>query len=58
MLSSTSTKFKIYFMPYALIMLMFVFIILMVGDDTIGLITYTFNYAISLIKLEKFSMNI
>ena len=44
MLSSTSTKFKIYFMPYALIMLMFVFIILMVGDDTIGLITYTFNY--------------
>ena len=44
MLSSISTKFKIYFMLYALIMLMFVFIILMVGDGTIGLITYTFNY--------------
>ena len=44
MLSSISTKFKIYFMLYALIMLMFVFIILMFGDGTIGLITHTFNY--------------
>ena len=31
-------------MLYALIMLMFVFIILMVDDGTIGLITHTFNY--------------
>jgi len=44
MLSSISTKFKIYFILYALIMLMFIFIILMVGDGTIGLITHTFNY--------------
>ena len=45
MLSSISTKFKIYFMLYALIMLMFVFIILMAGDGTSGLIGYIFNYS-------------
>ncbi len=45
MLSSISTKFKIYFMLWISIMLMFVFIILMIGDGTIGLIGYIFNYS-------------
>lgn len=45
MLSSISTKFKKYFMLWISIMLMFVFIILMVGDGTIGLIGYIFNYS-------------